>query len=77
MSNTVITGTRERDGAAASEAPPARDEMAEVLHLYRTGALDEAEARCRAIVLRDPGRGAAWDRLARIAERRGRLAAAE
>jgi FkbM family methyltransferase len=59
------------------DAPPARDEMPDVLHLYYTGALDEAEARCRAIVERDPGHGAAWDRLARIAERRGHLAAAE
>ena len=59
------------------DAPPARDEMPDVLHLYRTGALDEAEARCRAILERDPGRGAAWDRLARIAEQRGHLAAAE
>lgn len=75
MSTTATTG--EKGNGAASAPPPARDEMPDVLHLYRTGALDEAEARCRAIVDRDPGRGVAWDRLAHIAERRGQMAAAE
>ncbi len=75
MSTTAITGAT--GNGAASDAAPARDEMPDVLHLYRTGALDEAEARCRAIVERDPGRGAAWDRLAHIAEQRGQMAAAE
>jgi len=75
MSSTATTG--EKGNGAASEGPRARDEMPDVLHLYRTGALDEAEARCRAIVERDPAHGAAWDRLAHIADRRGQRAAAE
>src|SRR5581483_8723459 len=81
MSTTPITGTNGSAADAASgtpfDAPSERDEMPDVLHLYRTGALDEAEARCRSILERDPDRGAAWDRLARIAEQRGHLAAAE
>ena len=75
------TDETEMTGGTAADAPPgalpARDEMPAVLHLYRTGDLDGAEARCRAMVERDPGCGAAWNRLARIAERRGQLAAAE
>ncbi len=74
--STPGSDARAEDGAKDS-APPARDEMPDVLHLYRTGALDQAEARCRAIVEREPDRGAAWDRLARIAERRGQRADAE
>ncbi|HET6149354.1 MAG TPA: FkbM family methyltransferase [Polyangia bacterium] len=53
------------------------DELPEVLHLFRLGDLDEAAARCRAIVARDPRCGEAWDRLARIAELQGRLDEAE
>jgi protein O-GlcNAc transferase len=56
---------------------PTSEEMAEALHLYRLGDLDGAAARCRAIVARDAGCGAAWDRLARIAERQGLLDEAE
>ncbi len=77
MSISANTGATGKDASASSDATRARDEMPDVLHLYRTGALDEAEARCRAIVERDPGRGGAWDRLARIAEQRGHLADAE
>ena len=50
---------------------PVTEGMADVLHLYRTGDLAEAEARCRVLVERDPHCGEAWDRLARIAERQG------
>ena len=53
------------------------EEIPEVLHLYRLGELDEAAARCRAIVARDPRCGEAWDRLARIAQRQGHLDEAE
>ena len=74
---TASEGEGEGEGEGEETVGGPIDGLAAALHLYRTGQIDEAEARCRAIVERDPHCGEAWDRLARIAERQGRAAQAE